>query len=152
MVHKPRLKYENRMRKIAKELPVHDWMKGIPGFGPLGLAQIIAETGDLSKYSNPSKVWKRMGLHVVNGRAARRVRGQGALEQQYSPHRRAIMFRIGDSLIKKENPYRALYLERKEYEKAKAPDLPPMAHHRRAQRYMEKRLLKHLWQQWRKAA
>ena len=56
----------------------------------------------------------------------------------------------GDESGTYDSPYRTLYLERKEYEKAKAPDLPPMAHHRRAQRYMEKRLLKHLWQQWRR--
>lgn len=155
IVHNPRLKYENRMKKMTKQLPVYDWMKGIPGFGELGLAQIIATTGNLFNYSGPYKVFKMMSMHVVNGRAARRVRGRpGGLEQQFSPQRRAIMNQIGKALIchgKKTNSlYYQIYVERKEYEKAKAPDLPPKAHHRRAQRYMEKQLLKHLWQQWRK--
>ncbi len=156
VVHKPRLKYENRMKKMVEQLPVYDWMKSIPGFGELGLAQIIATTGDLSNYSGPYKVFKMMSMHVVNGRAARRVKGPGGLEQQFSPQRRAIMDQIGKALVchgKKTNSrYYQIYLERKEYYKAKKPGLPPIAYDRLAKRKMEKDLLKHLWQQWRKAA
>ena len=85
----------------------------------------------------------------------------------YSRVRRSRMFVIGDALIKANGEYRAVYLARKEYERQRAeaagltvaPALKiPKARanefisdgiiHRRAQRYMEKRLLRDLWQAW----
>lgn len=158
IIHKARLKYERRMKKLAKELPVYHWMKAINGFGELGLPQIIAETGDLSNYANPGKVWRRMGLAPFRNKALATWRRQGGLtkddwiEAGYSPRRRSIMYCIGDSLIKKQNVYRDIYLERKEFEREKLPDAAPIHTHRRAQRYMEKRLLKNLWQEWQRAA
>lgn len=148
-IHSIRLATEREMVKIAQSLHVAPFVEETLGFGFLGLAQIVAEAGDLSDYSNPGKLWKRFGLAVIDGRAQRRVAGAGAIAQGYSPKRRAVMFVIGDSLIKKQGAYRGLYLERKAYEQATHPDLRPIVHHRRAQRYMEKRLLRELWKAWR---
>jgi len=64
------------------------------------------------------------------------------------------MFCLGDAMIKqtrKDNPYRTIYLERKELEKTKDADARPIVHHRRAQRYMEKRMLLDLWEAWNEA-
>lgn len=149
-IHAGRLKPERLMAKLAKTLPVYPWAESIRGFGAMGLAQIIAECGDLSLYSNPAKVWKRMGLAVEGGE---RMRCRVGVNNGYSPYRRAIMFCIGDSLIKgnRDGEYRALYLARKVYEIERLPDIKPIIAHRRAQRYMEKRLLLKLWQAWRAA-
>ncbi len=147
-----RKKLEKRMAALATQLPVYPWVESIRGFGAFGLAQIIGETGDLSNYANPAKVWKRMGLAVMpDGTRQRKVSGADALDHGYNPTRRSLMFVIGDSLIKgnRDGVYRTLYLTRKEYEQETHPDLTPMAHHRRAQRYMEKRLLRDLWRAWR---
>lgn len=151
-IKKHRLEVERRCVKLAKELPVYAaFVEPINGFGALGLAQIVGEAGDLANYANPGKLWKRMGLAVFDGKSQRRVSGAAAIEQGYSPVRRAIMFCIGDSLLKKQNAYRDLYLERKAYEQAKVPDGTKMLWHRRAQRYVEKRLLRELWKAWRDA-
>jgi hypothetical protein len=58
---------------------------------------------------------------------------------------------IGDALIKgNRDGYRRLYLERKALE-AERPEVETKMHaHRRAQRYMEKRLLRDLWREWRR--
>jgi hypothetical protein len=37
--------HERAMEKLAAQLPVAEWVEGIPGFGMLGLATIVAETG-----------------------------------------------------------------------------------------------------------
>jgi hypothetical protein len=160
---------EKAMAKQVKTLPVYPWAKATMGFGDLGLAQIVGECGDLSIYSNPAKVWKRMGLAVIGGERQRRVTGADAIEHGYSPSRRSIIWNIGDSMIKcSASEYRALYLERKETEKAKAEaeglTVVPAAKipaktkdayrseghvHARAKRYMEKRLLRNLWRAWR---
>lgn len=144
-----RMKAERECQKMAKKLRVWLWVDAINGFGALGLAQIVGEAGDLSLYSNPAKLWKRFGLAVFDGKSQRRVSGAAAIEQGYSPVRRAIMFCIGDSLLKKQNAYRELYLARKVTEQAKLPEGTKMHWHRRAQRYTEKRLLRNLWRAWR---
>lgn len=149
--HQQRLAAEKRMRKLARMLPVWGFVESVPGFGDLGLAQIVAEAGNLANYANPAKLWKRFGLAVIGGQRQRKVANDPALAiaHGYSPSRRSLMFVIGDSLLKKQNRYREIYLARKEVERAKAPDAPKMAHHRRAQRYVEKRLLRDLWRAWR---
>ena len=161
------------MDKLAVSLPVWEWADGIRGFGPVSLAIIIAETGDLFNYSNPAKVWKRMGVGIVGdirqGGLANTAKREDWIEHGYSRTRRSRLWNIGDALVKgnRDGRYRTIYLERKEYEAAKAKAegliVAPSASipkgkaaeyrshghiHRRAQRYMEKRLLRDLWNTW----
>lgn len=171
LLHKHRIAVERELSKLAMTLPVYaTFVVPINGMGALGLGQIVGEAGNLANYSNPAKLWKRMGLAVFNGKSQRKVAGADALEQGYKPARRAVMFCIGDSLLKKANAYKELYDARKQFEidKARAAGLtirakkkgdpknddPPgvrtnLCIHRRAQRYAEKRLLLHLWRAWR---
>jgi hypothetical protein len=141
----------------AVQLPVWDsFVRDVRGCGPLGLALIVGEAGDLSNYSNPAKLWKRLGLAVgSDGRAQRRVANDAseAMEQGYSPRRRSLMHVVGECLLKQnDGAYRAAYDERKDYEIARRPDAPLIHNHKRALRYMEKRFLLHLWQAWRREA
>lgn len=151
---KARLYHERAMEKLAHQLDVFAWVEKVRGFGPLGLAQIIGECGDLGHYPNPAKLWKRLGLAVIEGKAQRRVAdAEKAKLHGFNPRRRAIMFCIGDSMIKAHGPYREIYLKRKEYEAQKLPESEggrKIIWHRRAQRYAEKRLLRDLWNTWKK--
>jgi hypothetical protein len=144
------------LERAAQQLPAYEsFVKGVCGFGAAGLGMIVGEAGDLTAYANPGKLWKRFGLAPVMGRAPSTWRSKGGLSADdwtavgYSPKRRSIMFQIGDSLLKKQNPYRELYLARKAVEAEKVPDGTKMLWHRRAQRYAEKRLLRDLWRAWR---
>lgn len=144
--------YEKRLEKLAQELPVWPWVASVRGFGPLGLAQIVGECGDLHGYANPAKVWKRMGLAVIDGeRQGKRTDPEEALAHGYSPHRRSLMYVISDSLIKgnREGEYRTYYLGEKERQRAKLPDAPQAHIHNRALRHTAKRLLRDLWRAWR---
>jgi hypothetical protein len=142
---------EKRAKAVLKEWHVAKFVEETCGFGWVGLLQIIGEAGDLGAYSNPAKLWKRMGLGLIStGERQRKFTDVAkALEAGYSPKRRSLMYVIGDSMIKTQGPYRELYLTRKAYEQAKLPDGTAMVWHRRAQRYMEKRLLRNLWRAWR---
>jgi hypothetical protein len=169
-----RRKIEKRMEALGRQLPVWLWVEGIRGFGPQGLAVVIGEAGDLSHYATPAKLWKRMGLARV-GDCIQGKPGPGAtaddwIEHGYNPRRRSVMWNVGEALIKgngSDGRYRRVYDERKLFEVAKAEaaglQVVPSAKipakrksefmsrghvHKRAQRYMEKRLLKHLWQAW----
>lgn len=146
----------SNMEALAETIPAwNDFGQHVRGFGPASLAVIVAEAGNLANYSTVSKLWKRMGLAVMDGvRQGGLAKGAGKdawIEHGYSPKRRSRMWNIGDALIKgnRDGEYRATYLKRKEYELARDPEMKPIKAHRRAQRYMEKRLLKRLWQAWR---
>jgi hypothetical protein len=145
------------MARLATSLPVwSSFGEAVRGFGPVSLAVIVGEAGDLAGYANPGKLWKRMGLAVFDGiRQGGLAKGASAdawIAHGYNRQRRSRMFVIGDCLVKvNRGEYRAIYDARKEYEKARDPEIKPIKAHRRAQRYMEKRLLKNLWQAWRLA-
>lgn len=170
LLEKERKQVEKQMVKEAKTLPVYPWVKSVKGFGELGFAQIVGEAGDLSNYSTVSKLWKRLGLAVINGGRQRMVSGPDALEHGYNPSRRSVVWNIGDSLFRANGPYSDLCRERKEYEREKAAaeglTVCPAAKipankkdqyrsdghvHNRAKRYMEKRLIRDLWRAWRDA-
>jgi hypothetical protein len=172
--------HAKEMERLVRSLPVWEWADGVRGFGAISLAVIVGEAGDLSAYPKKGHLWKRMGLAVIGtGDGVDDVRqgapGKGAgadawIEHGYNPSRRSQMFVIGDVLVKVGDTYRQVYLARKQDERAKAEArgltvspaakipkgrkdefLSDMAVHRRAQRYMEKRLLRDLWQAWRRA-
>ena len=167
-VHKFRIAAERRCQKLAMALPLYRmFVEPINGFGALGFAQIIGEAGKLTNYSTPAKLWKRMGVAVINGERQRRVTGAEALEHGYAPERRSILWNIGDALLKKQNEYKVIYDTRKAMEAQKAATegltVAPQAEidkvpkdqrdkyrsaghiHARAKRYAEKRLLRNLW-------
>lgn len=145
------------MRLLARHLPV--WAAFgvlVRGFGEASLAVIVAEAGDLHAYPSKSKLWKRMGVAVMDG-VRQGGLGKGAsaedwIEHGYNPQRRSRLWNTGDALIKgnRDGVYRSCYLARKKYELERDPAMAPIKAHRRAQRYMEKRLLRDLWQAWRK--
>lgn len=147
-VEKQRKALDLRLTKLAKKLPAWPWVESVRGFGALTLAAITGEAGDLSVYANPGKLWKRMGLAVFDGQRQRLVPGEAALLHGYSPERRAVMWNLGESIVKcnGDGEYRRLYLERKAYELARAPEMKPAQAHARAKRFVEKRLAKHTWQ------
>jgi hypothetical protein len=168
-VFKPMIRQKTReLARLGSMLPVHAWQKDVRGFGEVGLARIVAECGDLSGYAGPAKVWKRMGVAVIDGERQRKVTGAAALTHGYVPRRAAIMFNIGESLLKtNDGAYRETYLRRKLIEQEAHPEwltektvdrvtgksvtAHPKHYHNRARRYMVKLLLKDLWQSWRDA-
>lgn len=183
---------EKRMRSLARQFPVWGWAEGIRGFSDLGLAIVIAEAGDLSKYSKHDKLWKRLGIAPLTKDGETRALSQWRMTKggltdadwkaaAYSPRRRAAVFvHVGQPIIgfmqKGYRPfvgedvsanerlsfYERLFVERLRYEAARDPDMrrPDTKEGKesyskrcasRAMRVVEQRLIKHLWQAWRRA-
>lgn len=85
-----RKRAERQMEVLVKSLPIWSWAVGVRGLGLVSLGVIIGEAGiPIGEYRTISGLWKRMGLAVINGQRQRKVSGAGALEQGYSPTRRA---------------------------------------------------------------
>jgi hypothetical protein len=158
------------MERLARLLPVYPWAKAVKGLGDGSLAVIVAEAGDLSNYATHSRLWKRMGVAVMGdirqGGLPKSAPKALWIEHGYSRTRRSRLWNVGASLIKAQirnvkdaagertdestaiGPYGDRYLARKIYELARDPEISPIHAHRRAQRYMEKRLLRDLWSAW----
>lgn len=162
------------LERLAMSLPIwENFAKDIRGFGAVSVGVVIGEAGDLANYSTHSKLWKRMGLAVMDGvRQGGLAKGAGAeawIAHGYNPKRRSTMHVIGDVLMKvnKDGRYRTTYDTRKAYERERAAAcglvVMPAAKipakdkdryisdgqiHLRSLRYMEKRLLRDMWQAW----
>ena len=177
-VEKHRKLVEARLRRLAKQLPIAPWIEAIPGASLNTLAAIVGEAGDIGAfpYTNPAKLWKRMGLAVMpDGTRQQKRDGDG-----YSPGRRSVVWNIGGSLIGGmgrgprlepgqdvdeveglSDPQR-IFVRRIRYEaerdssharpvtKAGKESFSKHAANR-AKRYVEKRFLLLLWKEWRRA-
>lgn len=116
-------RYKKIMIEEARKLPLYDWWCAIDGCGELTFAQVLAETGNLSNYSNPAKVWKRMGLAVRGGEKE----GEGEAEKNmtkgintgYNKRRRTVAYNLSEAIIKKQGHYREVFVQRKEFETAR---------------------------------
>jgi len=143
------------MQALARQLPVHGWWSDIRGVGDMGLAVIVAEAGNLSRYPKIGHLRKRMGITVIDGKRQGNP-GSGASKEDwikhgYNPKRRSAIYAyVCDPVIKQSDVYRAVYLRRKDEEKLRWPDATKMLLHRKAHRYMEQTLLRDLWQEWRR--
>lgn len=157
LIQERRLAIEEAMKRDAMALPIWPRVAATSGFGALSLASLVGETGDLSRYSTHSKLWKRLGLAVIDGERQQRKAGAAAFQHGYSPSRRAVMWKIGNCMLRSQSgrggrapwpagPYRIQYDARKELETTR---VATKAHaHNRAARYMEKRLVRKLWEAW----
>lgn len=149
---------EKVLAQRAKHLPVWPWIDAIRGADAGGLAALVGEAGDLLNYATPAKLWKRLGLAVMSGQRqgnpGKAATAEDWIRHGYSGRRRSIVWNIGHALVmcNKDGKYRTIYLERKAYEHARAPEMSKGHASNRAQRYMEKRFVRDLWSAWRAAA
>ncbi len=160
---------EKEMRKIAKTLPAYGWVSSVRGFGDLGFAIIIGETGDLANYSTKERVWKRLGLAVIEGqKQGRRSNAEEAAKHGYSPKRRAEIWTICDSMFRAQRRgakevdgvevpahslgvYGDVYARRKAYTAVRETgptDWTPAHRENDARRLMGKALIEDLYRVW----
>lgn len=176
-----RKQVEKDMEKLAEHMPVYSFVEDLKGFGALGLSIIVGEAGDIGQYGNPAKLWKRMGLAVINGKRqgnpGKNASAEDWIKHGYNKERRSLMWQIVDSFMKHQSqwtdketgeikkpagPYGEIYMAKKADYVARiepSADLPanhpdkwtPMRAEKAARRYVEKRLLRDLWRAWRAA-
>lgn len=160
---------ELQMRHLVRELPIYPWAKSVRGFGEIGLAVTVGECGDLSAYSGPRKMRKRLGLAPFDGKAMSSWKKGGLTAEDwiavgYSPKRRAEIFScVGESLSKLQlegaeksgttygrplGPYGAAYVARREATALSHPEWTKAHARGDALRIMTQQLMLDLWCQW----
>lgn len=66
---------DRELTKIARQHFMADWIIAQRGIGLPGFARILGVTGPLDRFPTVSKLWKYLGLHVVDGHAPKREKG-----------------------------------------------------------------------------
>jgi len=155
-----RAETEAEMVRIAKALPAFAFVQGVAGFGALGLGIIVGETGDLANYATKERVWKRLGLAVIEGeRQQRRTDADAAAKHGFAPKRRAEVWAIADSMFRHQwrgakddapahaiGAYGVVYATRKAATEGR--EWPPARRDADARRIMTKALVEDLWRAW----
>lgn len=176
-----RKQYEKAISAAVRDLLIwHDFVAPVKGISEVWFGLIISEAGDIGAYPKHDRLWKRMGLAVIEGERQRKcVDAEKAAKHGYSPVRRSTMWVVGNGLIggmgngyrpmsgedidamEGRSPYEKLFMHRlrREAEKdpsARLPDKPDgkesytLAAKMKAKRYVEKKFLRDLWVAWRR--
>lgn len=66
---------DRELAKLAKQHFMADWIAEQRGIGLPGFARLLGVTGNIDRFPTVSKLWKYLGLHVVDGHAPRREKG-----------------------------------------------------------------------------
>jgi hypothetical protein len=163
------------MEKVAERLPVVPWVVSVRGAGLLGLATIVAECGDLSDYSGPAKVWKRLGYAPYDGHAGstwkrdtwrpRTLSAEEWIENPFNCEKYALIHQISVWLVncqligakktksgkaEPRGPYGKIYLDRRANTAITHPDWTDKHSYMDGVRIAMKAFLKDLWVEWRK--
>jgi len=150
--------YKPLMEQYIKTEPLYTkWLGRIKGIGPVLAANLIHHFGYCDgKYEDGrervphvSSLWRYAGMHVVNGKAPKRQRGQ---KVDYNTKARTLVWKITDSFIKQRtSPYREIYDSEKKRQltlmESNAANAPSSALHAelRARRKVAKIFLAHYW-------
>lgn len=120
---------DRELAKIAKRHFMADWIAAQRGIGLPGFARLLGVTGNIDRFGTVSKLWKYLGLHVTDGHAPKRVKGEawthtncgfwhlracpptcetnhhpncveGGIGTAYAPQGRVICHQIGEAIVK----------------------------------------------------
>jgi transposase len=83
---------EGRMLQVLDQLGLTDLVTSIDGLSAVGAAAILAETGDLARFTSARSVVKHAGLNPVENTSAT-LRGQTRLSRRGRPQLRAAAWR-----------------------------------------------------------
>ncbi len=98
------------LKRIKEEPLWKQWLEGVKGVGPCIAGGLMAWIGDCSRFDTVSKLWAYCGMHVVDGEAPRRKRGEKA---NWNGTLRTLCWKAGQSFVRVGQGYRDLYLQEK---------------------------------------
>lgn len=158
---------DRQLIRLARQHFLCDWIQRTPGIALGGFARLLGVTGPLDRFETVSKLWAYLGMHVQDGMAPRRRRGQ---QLRWSPQGRIVCHQLATSIVRlNRGPYRAAYdLKKAEYlaRPLRGPSACPFGQthrtwqgdirpcspkhaHFAAMRYCIKVLLRDVWRAWR---
>ena len=134
---------EKSITAYVKALDVwQTWLKGVKGIGPIITAGLESWVDDIGRFDNVAKLWAYAGLHVIDGAAARRKKGEKA---NWNSRLKTLCWKIGESFVKTKGGYRGEYDKAKAYYQQVHSDYTKGHIHAMAKRKAVKLFLSHYW-------
>ncbi len=130
---------------LKPNLFYNSWLKHVKGIGPLLSASLMAELGSPERFNTVGQLWAYSGMHVVDGEAPRRKRGEMA---NWNAQLRMTLYKVASSFIKYDCFGRKLYDEYKAYYIKRDGAEPKWKPHRRAMRRVMKDFERCMWRAW----
>lgn len=147
---------EKDIKDLVKEYPIYNlYLKDVKGISHILSAGLISWVGDISRFQTISKLWAYSGLHVIEGEAARRRKGEPS---NWNSRLKTHCWKLGESFVKSRGEYRGLYDKYRAADELLHPEpvvdgkrtLYTKGHmFARAKRKTVKVFLSHLWVRWR---
>lgn len=137
---------KREMDYVIKDHPAWPWLAGVRGIGPTLATKMLGLIGDVGKFPTVSKLWRFAGYAVIEGSREYHKKGEKA---HYSTRLKTVLYLVGDSFIKSNSPYRAIYDGAKEHYHSTHPEWTKGHVHLASKRKMVKLFLSHLWEVWR---
>lgn len=105
--------YERIIWREIKDLPIiKDWLSRVRGIGKRLSGLLVANILDISRFATAGKLWAYAGLHVKDGKAVKRAKGEKA---NWNAELKTTCWKIAQSFVKAGGPYRELYDNYKKY-------------------------------------
>lgn len=101
---------EERVARLITQHPAYSWFSRVKGVGKENIAKVVGLV-DISRAPTISSLWKFAGYHVVDGKGAKKTKGQ---KLEYNSVLRTMCWRLGGSLMKAKGKYFDFYLAQKE--------------------------------------
>jgi hypothetical protein len=128
------------VERLVKPHPLWtEYLQHVKGVGPVVAAYLITALNP-ARFETVSKMWRYCGLHVVDGRAPRRVAGQ---KIGWSPTARTMMWKLGEAFRMQGGFYKHMYRAFYEESLKKHPDWTKAHHLAHARRVAVKLFLAH---------
>lgn len=110
--------YRREIEKAVQKLPIKEWIDSVPGLGYAAAGYLLGITGDPAKYPHPRMMVKRLGVAPKDAYFSEQY-GKNLVPRET---RAITLYWCVDSLIKKQNKYRDVYLNEKRRLVALHPD------------------------------
>ena len=105
--------YETIIWREIKSMPIiQKWAIRVKGIGPRLSGLLVANIMPIERFANPAKLWAYCGLHVIDGKAAHRVKGE---KSNWNAELKATAWKIGGCFLRSGGPYREQYDTYKKY-------------------------------------
>lgn len=150
---------------LCKGWDIWPWLDSVKGCGPAMSGVLLAEIGDPGRFRTVSALWAFAGLHVIDGRAARRTKGERANWNNFLKTK--LLGVLAPCFLKANSPYREHYDNMKHRLESLPCSMTPEQHrkgataetllpngctkghmHNKAVRYMAKMFLLDLYVTW----
>jgi hypothetical protein len=142
LIEQEKLLYKAIYDFVKQHILWKEYLSMVRGVGPVLAAWLITQLNP-ARFEKVSGMWKYCGLHVVNGRAPRRIAGQ---KTDFNPFARTMAWKLGESFRKRGGVYRWFYERFYEECRAKHPDWTPAHCLNHARRVTVKLFLSHWYE------